>query len=199
MRLSSEYRRSRRCAAGGGRRILGLGLERHPEAVGQRLQRRLEVQPLGLHHERERVARGLAAEAVVVLLVGPDVERGAALVVKRAQPEVAVDAGAAQLGPRRDQRDHVDRVEHAVAGVGGVAAHGAKATGTLSSSNARMQKRSVMPGEIVGDPDGKLAVGDRVRDLLADGRSSDRTASGSRARSWRARGWPPGPGRRART
>ena len=126
-------------------RVLVLGLELDPEAVGQRLQRRLEVQPLGLHHEVERVAGLLAAEAVVVLLVGPDVERAGALVVERAEPEVAVDPGAAQLGARGDEREHVDRGEDAVARVGGVAAHGAKATGTLSCSNARMQKRSVIP------------------------------------------------------
>ena len=71
-------------AAGGGSGILVLGLELDAEAVGERLERALEVEPLGLHHEVERVARDLAAEAVVVLLVGADVERGGALVVERA-------------------------------------------------------------------------------------------------------------------
>ena len=80
-----------------------------------------------------------------MLLVRADVEGAGALLVERAAPEVAVDAGAAQVGARRDEREHVDRVEHAIPRILGVARHGAKATGTVSASKAWMQKRSVMP------------------------------------------------------
>ena len=68
-------------------RVLLLGLQLDPEAVGERLERASEVEPLGLHHEVERVARLPAPEAVVVLLVRADVERRRALVVERAAAE----------------------------------------------------------------------------------------------------------------
>ena len=110
-------------AAGGRARILVLGLELDAEAIGERFQRALEVQALGLLDEVERITGLLAAEAVVVLLVGPDVERRRSLVVKRAQAEVAVDARAPQLRARRDERQHVDRGQHAIPRVSGVAAH----------------------------------------------------------------------------
>ncbi len=132
-------------ALGGRLGILRLDLELDPEPLGERLERAGEVDAFGLHHELECVARRLAAEAVIQPLVRADVKRARALVVKRADPEVAVDAGAAQLGPGRDQRDHVDRLAHALAGVVGVARHGANATGMLNRSNARMQNRSVIP------------------------------------------------------
>src|SRR2546421_615495 len=77
-------------AAGSSCRILGFGLELDPKAVGERLERAREVQPLGLHHEVERVPRGLAAEAVIEPVVRADVKRGRALIVEWAQPEVAV-------------------------------------------------------------------------------------------------------------
>src|SRR6185437_15070193 len=112
--------------------------ELHPETVGQRLHRGLEVQALGLHDEVERVPGLLAAEAVVVLLVGPHVKGPRALIVKRADPEVAVDPGAAQLGAGTDQRQHVDRGEDAVLGLRRVAAHWANEAGTVSRSKARM-------------------------------------------------------------
>src|SRR5262249_30855180 len=47
--------------------ILLLALQLHPIALGQQLERALEVKPLGLLHEREHIARGLAAEAVIDL------------------------------------------------------------------------------------------------------------------------------------
>src|SRR5262249_35666039 len=112
---------------------------------GERFERPLEVESLRLHHERERVSGRLAAEAEVVLRVRPHVEGRSPFVVKWAQPEVAVNPSASQLGPRRDERNHVNRIEHAVARVCGVARHGANATGTVSASNMRMQYRSVMP------------------------------------------------------
>ena len=110
-------------AARGGPRILLLGLELDPRPLGQRLQGRLEVQPLGLHHELEDVAALAAAEAVVELLDRVDAERRRPLVVERAQPRVAPLAGLAQLGPRVHQLDEVDRVAHALLRIGLVARH----------------------------------------------------------------------------
>ena len=126
-------------------RVLRLGLELHAEPPGERLQRAREVQPFGLHDEAEWIPRCLTAEAVVELLIGADVKRGRPLVVKRAQTEVAVGPGATELGPGRDESHHVDGIAHPVARIGCVASHGANATGMLSSSNVRMQKRSVIP------------------------------------------------------
>jgi hypothetical protein len=131
--------------ARGGPRILGLGLELDPESLRERLERAGEVDPLGLHHELERVAGGLAAEAVIQALVGADVERPRPFIVERTDAEVAVDPGAAQLGARRHQRDHVNGVADPFAGLVGVSRHGANATGMLRVSNARMQNRSVIP------------------------------------------------------
>ena len=58
-------------------------------AVGEQLERLAERQRLRLHHEREDVAARAAAEAVVELLDRVDAERRRALVVERAQPDVA--------------------------------------------------------------------------------------------------------------
>jgi hypothetical protein len=110
-------------AARGRARVLVLGLEFDAEAIGERFERALEVQTLGLLDEVKGITGHLAPEAVVVLLVGPDVERRRSLVVKRAQAEVAVDARSPQLSARRDERQHVDRGQHAVPRVSGVAAH----------------------------------------------------------------------------
>ncbi len=126
-------------------RRLVLGLELDAETVRQRLERALEVEPLGEHHEGERVAGLRTAEAVVVLLVGAHVERRRALVMERAAAEVAVDAAPRQLHLRADERQHVDRVAHAVARIRGVATHGVNAVGTASASNIATAKRSVMP------------------------------------------------------
>jgi hypothetical protein len=109
--------------AGGSPRILLLGLELDARPLGERLQRRLEVQPLGLHHELEDVAALAAAEAVVELLDRVDAERRRPLVVERAQPGVAPLAGLAQLRPRVHQLDEVDRVAHALLRIGLVARH----------------------------------------------------------------------------
>src|SRR5205823_3544552 len=49
-----------------------LVLERHVEAVAEPLDRTDEVEPLGLAHERDRVAAHPAAEAVVRAAVGRD-------------------------------------------------------------------------------------------------------------------------------
>ena len=147
-------------------RVLVLGLELDSKAVGERLERSREVEPLGLHHEREHVARGLAAEAVVDLLDRVDAERRGPLVVERAASDVLARAGAAQLGVVGDHRDHVDRVADAISRVGGESAHGANATGTLSASNVRMQNRSVMPARWSVTRRGTSPERDRVGDLV---------------------------------
>ena len=110
MRDSSSSSRSRLLAPLGLPRVLLLALQLDPVALGQQLQRAAEVHALGLLHEREQIARGLAAEAVVDLLRRVDAERRRALVVERAQPLVARRPRAAQLGARGDQLDEVDRV-----------------------------------------------------------------------------------------
>ena len=89
-----------------GPRILGLALELDPVAVGQRLHRVGEREPLLLLDELDHVAPHPAAEAVVELLRRVDRERGRALVVKRAEAGEPV-AGAAQVGVRRDHLDDV--------------------------------------------------------------------------------------------
>jgi hypothetical protein len=104
-------------------RVLLGQLERHVVALGQHLERTGKVEALRLHRKRERVARGLAAEAVVHLLRRRDVERRRALVVERAEAVVGVGAGAAQLDARADQVDHVDRVADPLLAVVGVARH----------------------------------------------------------------------------
>ena len=104
-------------------RILLLALQLDPEAIGQQLERAFEVDALGLLHEREHVAGGLTAEAVVDLLRRVDPERRAALLVERTQPLIPSRAGPAQLGTRRDQLDEVDRVAHTILGLTGVERH----------------------------------------------------------------------------
>ena len=101
-------------------RVLLLGLQLDAETVGQRLERAREVEPLGLHHEREHVAGGLAAEAVVDLLDRVDAERGRALVVERAAAEVLVAPARRSSVRSETTREHVDRVAHAIARVGRV-------------------------------------------------------------------------------
>ena len=59
--------------------------------------------------------------------------------MERTPPEEAVDAGAAQVRAHLHEREHVDRVEHTIPRILGVARHGAKATGTVSASKAWMQ------------------------------------------------------------
>ena len=154
-------------------RVLLLAHELHPVAIGEQLERFPEVDPLGLLHEREHVARGLAAEAVVDLLLRVDAERGGALLVERAQPLVARRPGPPQLGSRGDQLEEVDRLAHAIPGLVGVEGHlfrgwsdahppyrsaarrrpprgllesqRANACGTSRRVYSPMQKRSVMP------------------------------------------------------
>jgi hypothetical protein len=104
-------------AAGRRRRVLGLALELHPVAVGERLQRAREVEPLGLHHEREDIAPRAAAEAVVELLHRVDPERRRPLVVERTEPLEPLRARPPQLGAGPDQLLEVDRVADALPGV----------------------------------------------------------------------------------
>ena len=74
-------------------RVLGVALELDPGALGERLERGGEVQPLRLHRELEDVTARAAAEAVVELLDRIDAERRRALVVERAQPGHATRPG----------------------------------------------------------------------------------------------------------
>ena len=69
--------------------------------------------------------------------------------MERAQP-LELPAGAAQLRLGAHEVDHVDRLAHALDRVVGVERHqaplyAANDSGTVSSSNTRMQKRSVIP------------------------------------------------------
>ena len=119
----------------GGTRVLLLALERHAVAVGEELDRADELEPLGLHREVEGIARRLTTEAVVDLPRRLDAERGRALLVKRAAPDVGVAAGPPQLGARAHEVHHVHGVADSLLGIGGVARHQlANARGTASSS-----------------------------------------------------------------
>ncbi|MCU0313384.1 MAG: hypothetical protein MUC84_04905 [Solirubrobacteraceae bacterium] len=126
-----------------GVRVLVDDLERHAVAVGEVLHRLAERQPLGQLDELEEVAALAAAEAVEDLLLGVDAERRRALVVERAGAHPLVP-GAAQLGLRAHEVEHVGRVADALDRLGGVAGHrgrpyAANDSGTVSSSNTRMQ------------------------------------------------------------
>src|SRR4029079_7599903 len=92
-----------RLAGCGLTRVLGLTLQLHAVALREPLERRREVQSLGLHHELEDVAARLAAEAVVELLRRVDPERRRPLLVERAQPLQPVQARALELAARPDQ------------------------------------------------------------------------------------------------
>ena len=98
-------------------RILTLALQLDPVALCQQLERFLEVHALGLLYEREDVARGLAAEAVVDLLGRVDAERRSSLLVERTQPLIPGRARAPKLGARGDQLDEIDGVADAIAGL----------------------------------------------------------------------------------
>ena len=116
-----------------------LALELDPAAVGERLQRTREVEPLGLHHEREDVAARAAAEAVVELLDRVDPERRRPLVVERAQPGQPSRARAPQLRAGADQLLEVDRIPDPLARVLRVASHQiARPCGTKRSVQARI-------------------------------------------------------------
>jgi hypothetical protein len=125
-------------AALGGLRILLDGLELDAVALGQRLQRLLEPQALGQLDELEQVAALARSRSSRRASRRVDAERRGALVVEGAEALHAVDARPAQLHARADQVGHVDRVADPVAGLLGVP-HSAKASGTDSDSNARMQ------------------------------------------------------------
>ena len=138
----ARARRSRRVP-----RVLGLALQRHAVALGQRLERLAEVEPLGLHHELEDVAARAAAEAVVELLDRVDPERRRALVVERAQPLQprarrracssvrAPTISAKSTASRTRSRDSSRVARH----------QSARPCGTKRSVQARIAKRSVIP------------------------------------------------------
>src|SRR5436190_2242607 len=91
-------------------RVLLLTLQLDVVALGERLDRLPEVEPLGGLHELDRIARLLAAEAVVDPLLRVDAERRRALVVERTQPLPVRPAGATKVRAGADQLDHVDGV-----------------------------------------------------------------------------------------
>ena len=105
-----------------GARVLLLALELDPVAVGQRLDRVGEREPLLLLDELDHVAAHPAAEAVVELLLRVDRERRRALVVKRAQAGEA-GARAAQVGVGGDDLDDVGGLLDPLDAVASEAAH----------------------------------------------------------------------------
>ena len=84
-----------------------LVLERHPEPLGEPLDRPDEVETLGLPDERDDVAALAATEAVVEVQVRVDGEARRPLLVERAAAHVARPR---RLAERRAQADHVDDV-----------------------------------------------------------------------------------------
>ena len=105
-----------------GARVLVLALELHAVALGEELHGLGEVERLGVAHERDRVALGLAAEAVVELVLAVDRERRRALVVEGAQAHPA-RAHSPQVGLGAHQGDHVHGLAHALDRVVGVERH----------------------------------------------------------------------------
>src|SRR5262249_42236205 len=85
-----------------------LVLERDAEALGQPLHRLREVELFRLLHELDHVAARPAAEAVVELVRRVDGEARRLLVVERTEAGPP-GARAPELGPRRDDLDHVGR------------------------------------------------------------------------------------------
>ena len=149
-------------------RVLALALELHPGALGEPLQRRAEVQALRLHREREDVAAGPAAEAVVELLDGIDPERRGALLVERAQALEPVRAGALELRPRTDELREVDRVADLLPGLLRVAA--------IEMAGEALRDEALGPGadreavghprQVVDHPVGLRGAGDALGHLL---------------------------------
>ena len=161
------------------RRLLVLELD--VEAVGEPLDRADEVEPLGLAHERDRVAADAAAEAVVRAAVRRDRERRRLLLVEGAEPRVA----AADLAQPRARLDEVDDVRRGLDGVDG-----------RVLDPRHLERLGVLEGEAVGHA--REIVHDLVRRVTPIGE----VVEDLRARS-RARARAPAPcadrGRRART
>ena len=146
MRSSSASSRSRRAAPLGLARVLRLALELDAGALGERLERGREVEPLGLHHELEHVAARAAAEAVVELL--DRVDRRTTACARRGTGTARSSAAGrrGELGARADQLDEVDGVADALARVVGVARPSAPQTLRHEALGPRPDaKRSVMP------------------------------------------------------
>ena len=81
---------------------------RNPEALAERLHGFGEIQLLRFTDERDDVAALPAAEAVVVALVGIDIERRSFLVVKRAQ---SLEARPARLAQGHHARNDVSEMD----------------------------------------------------------------------------------------
>jgi hypothetical protein len=105
-----------------GPRVLLLALQLDPVAIGQRLDRLGELQPLLLHHEAEDVPRDPAAEAVVELVLRVDGEGRRALVVERAEAH-HLGAVPFEVGVAADLRRHVGGLADAVDALGGDPRH----------------------------------------------------------------------------
>ena len=93
-----------------------LVLELHSGALREELDRGREVEALLELDQTQRVAAGVAAEALEQLLGGRDRERRCALVMQRAAADHAVRAGPPQLRVAAGELDEVCRVAHAMDG-----------------------------------------------------------------------------------
>ena len=91
-----------------------LVLELHSGALREELHRCREVEALLELDQTQRVAAGVAAEALEQLLGGRDRERGCALVVQRAAAHHPVRAGPPQLCVAAGELDEVGRLAYAM-------------------------------------------------------------------------------------
>src|SRR5215203_3147004 len=126
-------------------RVLLIALELDPVAIGQQLDRLREVEAVFLLDELDHVAADPAAEAVVELFLPLDGERGRALVVEGTEADVTRPL-AAQVGVGGDHLDDVRGLLDPVDALVGDQGHQNRdSSGTVSSVNLAMQKRSVIP------------------------------------------------------
>ncbi len=141
------------------RRPCSAHLQLDPRAGGQLLQRFSELDVLHEHVEREDVAALPAPEAVEVLGVGEDDERGRLLVVERAQ---ALEIRTGLFQGRHISLDQIDNVDPVPDFSDGISGHGSiQSTGpaqrgcavfgtarsrTGQSSMRRNRRRGVRPG-----------------------------------------------------
>jgi hypothetical protein len=126
-------------------RVLLLALELDAIAVGQQLDRLGEVEPVLLLDELDHVAADPAAEAVVELLGRLDRKGRRALLVEGTEAYVA-GALPSQIGVGGDDLDNVGgRLDPFQALVRDQRHQKRDSSGTVSSVNLAMQKRSVIP------------------------------------------------------
>jgi hypothetical protein len=120
------------------------GLKLHSGALRKELERGREVEALRELNQTQRVAAGVAAEALEQLLGGRDRERRCALVVQRATPDHAACAGSSQLRVAASNLDEVC----------------ASRTRWMATSLKRANQYASMPGNI---GDGSALEPARVR------------------------------------